>query len=442
MLAHLRRMSYFDPALVGSRVFYLSAFQILEGAGLEALQRMLREAISAHKASFVVLDGFASAEESTGSAKDLKKFIHELQSVTSMLGCTVLLLCSTERTMSFRPEYTVVDGIIELGDDLHELRPIRHLRARKMRGVNQVRGQHTFEITDAGVRVIPRVETRVRKGPDEPEVTPAGERHPFGIPRLDEMLGGGLPGNSMTMLLGSSGCGRSTLCLHYLAEGARRGEPGVYFGFYERPPSILRKSRRFGLGIEEHVKKNLIELVWQAPIELVVDKLADRLLAAVKRLGARRLVIDGIDGFALALDEYPTRLRSVLSAVSEELEREGVTAVYTVETRELFGPAIEVPVNGISAITQNILFLRHLELRSKMMRLISILKMRDSGYDPTVRELAITDTGVVVGEAFEGVDQILPSTALRPVGLEKERSGAENDASPADGRRTGRRRVS
>jgi circadian clock protein KaiC len=92
----------------------------------------------------------------------------------------------------------------------------------------------------------------------------------------------------------------------------------------------------------------------------------------------------------------------VYSAIAQELERLGITTLYSTETRELFARDIEVPINGLSAGTQNIVLLRHIEHRAVMLRVLAILKVRDGDYDGTMRELRITDDGIRILDTFAG----------------------------------------
>ncbi len=413
MLVHLRRLRFFDAQRVGEQVYYVSGFRVLEEEGLDGLLRTVRAAVMSRKADLLVVDGLVSAEESSPSPRDFKKFIHELQTVCGMTGCTVLLLSSTERPTPFHPGYTMVDGIIELSDELTRLRAIRHLWVKKMRGAAQVRGRHTVEITDEGMLVRPRIETRLTEGAPG-DVTPGPDRLPFGIPRLDAMLRGGLPSHSMTMILGGPGAGKTLLGLQFLAEGARRGERGLHFGFFERPEAILKKSARLGLGLEEAMQRGLLTIAWQPQVETVIDVLAGRLLDEVRRLRPRRLFLDGLQGFQAAID-FPERVRDVFSALSLELERLGVTSMYTTETSQILGPQIEVPIMGLSAVSQNLILLRSVEIDAEIRRLIAILKVRDSDYDGNLAELVVTDAGLEVVAASRAVGQILPAAAMRAV---------------------------
>ena len=106
-----------------------------------------------------------------------------------------------------------------------------------------------------------------------------------------------------------------------------------------------------------------------------------------------------MEGFERAAD-FPERISHVYSAIAHELERLGVTTLYTTETRELFGRTIEVPINGLSAATQNIILLRHIEHRASMLRVLAILKVRDDDYDARMRELQITDKGIRLLDTF------------------------------------------
>ena len=410
MLAHLGRMEFFKPELIPESVYYLSAFKVLEEEGLPGLVRTLRSTIMSRKTSFLVLDGFVSAGEASHSPKELKKFIHELQSFTTMAGCTTLLLSSNEQPTDFQPEHTMVDGIIELSDELSESRPLRHLRVRKMRGVDQVRGQHTIEITGRGMVVHRRLESQLRAPPQMPG-NAYRERIPLGIEEMDKMLGGGLPGRSTTMILGPSGVGKTILGLHFLAEGVRNQEPGLYFGFYEDPASIRHKSERLGLGLEKAVSSHLFDILWNPPTEHVIDVLGEQLFSAVEKLQAKRVFIDGLSGFRRALDDFPERLRGVFVTITQELERRGCTIMFAAETPALFGPTIEIPLPDVSAVTENILLLRHVEVQSRLHRLVSIVKVRDGAYDPAIREFCITDTGVEIGPDFASHERILTGSA-------------------------------
>lgn len=410
MISHLRSMAFFRADLIASAIYYISAFKVLEDAGLDGLLRSVQDAVHARKAAFVVLDGLVSAEEFAPSARAFKKFIHELQTISGMTGCTVLLLSSTHRAPGVRAEHTMVDGLIELGDTAVGVQSLRHVTVRKMRGTRQLRGRHALEISAAGIKVRPRVEALLA-GPDEQDPAPRElAQAGFGVIGLDAMLRGGLPGGSSTIVLGPSGSGKTMLGLQFLSAGARDDQIGLYVGFYERPAGLIAKGTRLGLGLDAARERGVLHLFWEPPIEGGLDAVVERVLHAVAAHKVSRLCFDGLHGFRHHA-EYPERTRAVFSAFADELTRRGVTTLFTLESPELVGSAIEIPIDGVSALTDNIILLRHVELRSQLYRLISILKVRDRAYDGAIREFQITDRGVVVADTFDSAEQILTGTA-------------------------------
>ncbi|CAN5704881.1 ATPase domain-containing protein [soil metagenome] len=418
MIAHLRSMEFFRADLIASSIYYISAFKVLEEAGLDGLLGSIQQAVHQREAAFVVLDGLASAEEFAPSPRDFKKFIHEVQTITSMTGCTLMMLSSTEREAAFRPEHTMVDGMFELADHLDGVRSLRSIVVRKMRGTPQLRGKHSLEITNAGITVRPRIEALLR-GPDASDEVADRDlvSQSFQIASLDAMLGGGLPGTSNTLLLGPSGSGKTLLGLQFVVAGAKVGQKGLYLGFYERPAHLRSRGARLDLGVSQAVDVGLLELQWETPIEGVIDTVVERVVRTVIEKGIKRLCFDGLHGF-MHHAEFPTRTRAVVGALLAELKRLGVTSVFTLETRDLVGPRIEIPIDGVSSIAENIILLRHVELRSQLFRLISIVKMRDRAYDSRIREFQISDRGLLVADTFDSAEQILSGMA-RTVGPEK-----------------------
>jgi circadian clock protein KaiC len=400
MFAHLRRMAFFDESAIPDRVYYIGGYSALAAGGLDALVTLIRGAIQKHKATLLIVDGLVSAQESSPTDREFKKFLHEIQTLADLTTCTVLLLTNADRASGFFPEHTMVDGVLHLTDELSELRPLRHIRILKLRGSAPVRGLHSLRITDQGLEVRPRIETRLPHEGGNEEPVASGPKLAFGVGDLDEMLRGGVRPGSITMLLGSSGSGKTLLGMQFLSEGVRRGEPVVYFGFYERPETILMKCQRVGIGgLKEGIERDLARLVWHRPVEGVIDELGESLIQTIRSVRPQRLFLDGMEGFERAAD-FPERMSHVYSAIAQELERLGITTLYTSETRELFARTIEVPITGLSAATQNIVLLRHVEHRAAMLRVLAILKVRDDDYDPRMRELRITDDGIRLLDTF------------------------------------------
>ena len=410
MLVHLRSMAFFDAAVVGERLHYVSGYQALESGGLTALVELIGREVRQHRAALLVMDGLVTAEAFAESPLAFKRFVHELHALLDALGCTTFLLTEASPTQP-HPAHTMVDGVVEMTYHFAQQRAVRELYVRKFRGSGYLEGMHTFEIDTPGLRVFPRTEARLAT----PNPLPRGERRRlgFGVEGLDGMLRGGVLSGSTTMLLGAPGTGKTVLGMHFLTDGARQEQPGLLFGFYETPDELAHKAEEIGLDFGAQVDRGAIEVAWQSPIELNLDALAEQLLAAVARRKVERLFIDGLSAFVQGT-VYPDRIARYFTALGNELRARGVTTVFAMETRGLFTREIELPIGGVSAVVHNILFVRYVELRSQLYRLLSILKMRESGYDSAIREFTISPEGVEVAATFESAEAILSGIA-RPV---------------------------
>jgi circadian clock protein KaiC len=233
-----------------------------------------------------------------------------------------------------------------------------------------------------------------------------------GIPGVDKMLLGGLPVATTTGLIGASGIGKTTFGLHFLSASSV-AEPGLLFGFFEPPERLCLKARHQDLVVGAAVERGDVELLWQPQRENVLDELAHRLLGAVRRRGVKRLFIDGLGGF-LESATSPQRVARFFSCLMNELRALGTTTVFTMEVPEIAGPVVRVPSTGLSALLENLIFLRFVERDSSLHRLVSVHKVRDSGHDPCLREFFITDRGIHVGEALSGVEGITTGVARQP----------------------------
>lgn len=396
MLDHLAELTFFDPAPIGNQLYYISGFEIMEQTGLPGLIQLLRREIQAHRTTLLVIDGIATVWSVTDSDVTFRRFIHDIQVFLLASGCTALFLTQRDDA-HFRAEHTMVDGLIELRDSHVDVRTVRELEVSKFRGSGYLRGRHFFEINDSGIIVYPRTEALLATTTVADHVPRA--RVPFNVPGLDEMLKGGLLASSITVVLGVPGSGKTLLGLHFLAAGAGAGERGLYFGFYETPPRIIEKADQVGLNFSRYVASDLLDIEWHAPLEQQLDMLGGRLLDMTRERNIRRVVIDGLNGLQQGA-VYPERVGRFLTAITNELRRRGITTIFTVETPHLLGTPIEWPIRGVASIAENIIFLRYVDVNAQLLRLLSILKVRDSDYDSTIRMFRIDERGISVGAPF------------------------------------------
>lgn len=403
MLRHISEFDFYDVKALGEGIRYLSGDSALRERGLRGLLEVVTDAVQTHNASMLVIDGIESAQDLASTSQEFRQFVHDLQGFTSLARCTTLLL--SNKTDRDNPAHAVVDGIFEFSDQLVGPRAVRELTIHKFRGSDYLRGRHEVEIIQSGMTIHPRTEVHF-DGPsssgDEKRV-----RMPFGVQGLDAMLGGGVPSGSTTAVIGAPGTGKTLLGLSFLAEGAKRGDPGVYFGFYEPTPRLIEKAEQCNIRIREHVESGLIKVIWQPPLEHYMDALAEQLLEPLRdgNVKRSRLFIDGLAGFRAAA-VYPDRMPRFLSALTNQLRIFDVTTVVS-EELPLFRPGVEMPHPELADVVETVIVCRYVELASQLSRLISIMKMRESAYDTHIREFKISSEGVDVADSFESAEAIL-----------------------------------
>jgi circadian clock protein KaiC len=419
MIGNLRPLSFFEPSRIPESLAYLSAYSVLEEGGLDALLSLLRKEVKAHGASLLILDGLVAAEEIAPTERAFKKFIHGLQVMTGMIGCTTLLL-TTGGGKGLKAEHTMVDGLLVLSERTFGVRAVRELTIRKFRGSAHFRGKHSFDITGDGIVVHPRLESLVEHagGLDK---SPEGRRA-FGVPGLDKMLLGGIFQGSSTMLLGSSGSGKTLLGLHFLAEGARRGERGHYFAFYDSPQRVRAQAASVGLDLDPLLARGQLELSFRPPTESHLDALGTQLVALIRERGVRRLFLDGFDALS-KVTVHPSRVARFMAALVNECRARGVTLLFSVETESLFGLELKLPIRGVSMLCENLLFLRCAQLGAELRRFITVLKLRTSSHDPSLREFTISNHGLEVGDPVSNAQLLMTGLSLESSLLGSPRKG-------------------
>ena len=416
MMDNMRGLAFFDESQIPDRLVYESAFAEMSLGGLDGLLRLLRQEIQRRRTSLLVVDGLVSAHTAAAGDQAFKEFVHALQQVALITDCTMLLTTNDSRAAS--PEQTMVDGLIALTAGTHGWDATSNLQVTKFRGSGFLRGRHSYKITDLGVSVHPRIEARFAIPSRDDRVQ--GDRVRSGIANLDDILEGGLPESSTTLLAGPSGIGKTTLGLHFLACSSE-AEPGLLFGLHETPSRLVSKAERFGLPFEALEKSGVLQLMCQTPQSDLLDAHAETLLSAVGERNVKRLFIDGLTAFRRAITD-PTRTEAFFSTLLNELRVRGVTTVVTLELPDILSSREQVPIDDVSSLTENVVLMRFLEGRERLHRVCSVVKVRDSAFEPSSHEFSLTSRGwVLQPDTFKG--DVLPAPAD---GVASDRSGRRN----------------
>ncbi|MBI0330542.1 ATPase domain-containing protein [Burkholderia plantarii] len=392
LLGHLRALDFFDPAAVAQKMMFVSGYHELIQDGLDGFLKLIAASLANYRPGLLIVDGFRSAREFSETELSLSKFIHELNALVAAMGCTTLLLAPLSGNEP-HPEHTLVDGLIELNRYTDGMRRAREIEVHKMRARNHLLGRHFFRITSGGHAMYPRLEAHSASREDERDLR---ERLDTGLPNLDHLLGGGFVRGSTTTVMGPSGVGKTLLALQFLQAGVAHGEKVVYLGFYESPQRLIGKAEQVGIRLREAFTDGRLTIQWQPAVELEVDELAASTLALIQRLGATRLVIDGMEGFRDSALR-PARFGLFLNAFTHALRNAGVTVLLIEEM-----PLYPEPSNGRSdrlcALAENLIALHYADSNGRLRRTLSVVKQRESAHDTSVRELAITSEGLGIAD--------------------------------------------
>ena len=121
----------------------------------------------------------------------------------------------------------------------------------------------------------------------------------------------------------------------------------------------------------------------------------------------KRLFVDGLNAFQSASVD-PARLNQYLTALVNELRVLGVTTVFALVVPDVIGQYSRSPIEGdFLNLADNLILMRYVEVRSRLHRLVSIIKVRDSDFNSSAHEYVITDQGLRIADTGDSAEAIL-----------------------------------
>ncbi|TXK62378.1 ATPase domain-containing protein [Alkalisalibacterium limincola] len=404
MLRYQQQFDFFDTEAVGDSIHYLNlSEEALAGDLDRVLERITREVV-ARRPRYIFVDSFRSvvvASQSAGNADGaMQEFVQQLGMLMANWQATTFLIGEYFSDNDPNPVLTVADGMLWLSQSVERNSMVRKIEVKKMRGQPTLPGLHTFRINSQGLRVFSLGRTSLADGGESK--APLEGRLSMGEPELDAMLGGGLPRGYSLLVAGPSGSGKSILAAEFLAEGARRGETGVIAVFEQNPHRARHRT------VAQLVASGQVGLVdsHSAP-DLSIAEILCLLLTEIRRLKATRVVIDSLSGFELALaPTFHADFRDSLSRLVASLASSGVTVVLTCELEDRYTDLRFSPY-GTAFMTDAIVVQRYIEVESELLRMMAVVKVRASNHSCELRQYAIDERGIRVGEKLSGLAGLL-----------------------------------
>ena len=396
MLRYQQQYTFFDQSKLGKAVRFINLSDVVLEKDLDAVLEEIIKQVTAISPGVVVVDSFRTVvRKATADASELEmqSFIQRLaQFLSSWQATTFLVGEYSYDEIRDNPLFTVADGLFWLSQVPERNSVVRKLQIIKLRGVESVPGLHTVRISNDGLQAFSRTLGLIRK-----KTRRLGRRRlSMGVPELDKMLGGGLLEGDSLLIAGPSGTGKSALATEFIAAGLRKGEPGIMAIFEERPQEYTDRAGHFGLNLKAPQQKGKLEVLYLRPLDLSVDETTREILDAVERVGAKRLVIDSLVGFEMALAPgFRADFRESLYRMIAALTGAGVTILSTVEVEDKF-TELSLSDYTISFLTDDIIRLRYVEIDGQLRKIMVVVKMRGGNHSKDIREYIITDEGVVI----------------------------------------------
>lgn len=396
MLRYQQQYSFFDEAKLDEAVRFVNLSDVVVEKDLDGVLDQIARDVKATNPGVVVVDSFRTVlrKKPVGSTSEmeLQSFIERLAMLLTTYRATTFLIGEyTEGEMRDNPVFTVADGILWLSQIAERNSVVRKLQIVKLRGQGSVPGLHTIRIGEYGLQAFSRTLGLV--GRERPL---SRRRISIGIPDLDKLLGGGVLEGDSVLLAGPSGTGKSVLATQFIAAGLRKQEGAIVVVFEERPTEYSKRAGLFGLDFEGPSAAGLLEILYLRPLDLSVDETMQEILDAVKRTHAKRLVIDSLVGFEMALAPgFRADFRESLYRMIAALTGAGVTIVSTVEIEDSF-TALQFSHYAISFLTDDIIRLRYVEIDGQLRKVLVVVKMRGGNHSKDIREYIIDERGMVI----------------------------------------------
>jgi circadian clock protein KaiC len=390
VINYQQQFSFFNAEAFMDSVIYQDIGSIIRTKGVKQALEVIDELVKQLQPALVAIDSIKAIADIFSTESEFREFVSDLNVKLSFWECTVLLIGEYyEEEIIKRPESAIVDGIIYLYGSEERKFQKRYLRILKMRGTNYEAGEHTLKISEEGVDIFPRLNPVVSRQ----TYTIDYRRQSTGIPGLDQMLGGGIPTGTTTLISGGTGTGKTLLALSWIVQGARENEPGLFITFDEHPVQLKRNAGLFGWHLDNFFERNLLDFFHISPIEPDVDQHIFEVQKKVFEKQVKRIVIDSISTFEIGMsDKY--KYTDYLWGLTNFFKTQSVSLTVIAENYNLMNS--QIIKYGVSYLADNIILLKYLRDGFNTRRLVEILKMRGSQHLKTAREYIITSQGPVV----------------------------------------------
>ena len=400
------------------------------GFDLGALLARVQNAVNKVNAKRVSVDSLGAVFSQFSDQTMVRGELFRIASGLKGMGVTAVL--TAERTNDHGPiarfgvEEFIADNVIILRNALEDETRRRTIEILKFRGCDHQKGEFPFTIVPhGGVIVIPLSAMQL-------SMKSSNVRISSGDKDLDDMCGGGFFRDSVTLVSGATGTGKTLTVTQFLQGGAAHGEKCLLLAFEESRDQLVRNATGWGFDFEKMEGDGMLKVICDYPDLSGLEDWLVTIQRIINEFGPRRVALDSLS----ALENVGTlkAFREFVIGLTSFIKHKEITGMFTATTGSLMG-GDSITESNISTLTDSIILLRYVEMFGEMKRGLTVLKMRGSAHDKAIREFTIGRGGMQMGRPFRNVTGIIGGAPMHVSPADVERVWSQYDKA-VDRRRT------
>mgnify|MGYP001559742170 CR=1 FL=1 len=407
-LRNAETMSFFDrKAVEDEKLLVLDIRDILDHKTFnqEKTLKFIEDHVKKHKVQRLVIDSITAILYIINDRDKVRSFIFELNKVLATLGCTTILTSEIPKEGSYSVygvEEYISDGIICLTNIPGENQMVRRLQVIKMRGIEFRTGAVIFDINSDGLIIYPKIPIDLKVASTEFKI-----RLDSGVPKFNQLIGGGYPQGHMVMLVGNTGSGKTTFGIHFLMAGLKKNEPCLYVALEESITQIKKTATGHGLDLEKYEKSGILKFLNPGLIDIYPDRILYDIVNTTKKMKLKRIVFDSTSSLESAAINK-NQVREFLLQFAGFCKSFGITCVFTYLSESVFESRSGNLLGGgastelrLSSIVDGIIMLRYVERGQRVEKLLHVLKLRGSSHDKNIWQYTTEQSGIKIGNKFK-----------------------------------------
>lgn len=372
------------------------------GYDLGALLARIENAVRKVNARRIAIDSLGGVFTQFSDSTTVRNELHRIATALKKLDVTAVITAERAEEFGdisrFGVEEFVADNVVILRNVLDQEKRRRTVEILKLRGTFHQKGEYPFTVTsDGGIVIMPLSALQLKQRSSNVRIS-------SGNAELDKMCGGGFFRDSIILLSGPTGTGKTLITTSFIAGGIAAGERSLLLAFEESREQLFRNAYGWGMDFEKMEKDGKLRVVCEYPESATLEDHLLRLKNEIETFKPDRIAVDSLS--ALERVAGPKTFREFVIGLTSFVKHQEIAGLFTATTANLLGGS-SVTETHISTITDSIILLRYVELHGEMRRGLTVLKMRGSMHDKVIRELTIDNHGMHIGKPFRNVSGIL-----------------------------------